>query len=215
VFARWRAASDCGRVLTEAGGRLVYEADVSINGGDGRLAVFGFERHPEPVVDDLEKAFGAPFRRAGADSATARIESAGREIRLIAVALEDPNRTLVFALDQGAAEARRSRSAASFPDLDGVPPYPGAEPDTVMVNRETQTTLVIAETGAGPDAVRAFYDSALRAAGWNPAFPDTAGPGDRMAVYARGPRVCCVFAAQVAGSPRTQITVLHKKLAVK
>jgi len=211
VFSRWRAARHSNRAVTALGGRLAYEADVTINGGRGHLAVFSFARPRQSVAKDLERAFKTSFASAGGRGATATVNSEGLVIKLIAFSPEDLGQTLLFKLAQTDRDHRQSLSAdrLSFPA--GIPSSPDVEINTVMVNKETGTTLVTANTGSQPAALRVFYDAAMRSAGWRKAAPGTRSNDEvqSMTVYVRGPEVCCVLSGE--GS----MTLLHKRHGTK
>jgi len=208
VFWRW-GTSDRGRaVLEAAGGKLAYEADVMLNGGDGRLSVYGFEHSFAQVKTALARAFDEDaFRRRHGSMVLARIPGDRGASTLLLI--RTPTGAAAFAFEPVAdAKQRRPEHVA------GIPPYPGAEPVFSAEDKHASFAFGLAHTAAAPGDVSVFYMRRLRAEGWLP-VPVATGPvGERpgMLMFRKQRAVCTVYAARPERRQPTRIAVMHKRL---
>lgn len=213
VFWRAPGRSHARRAIETLGGRLAYETDVTVSGGEGQLAVFHFDDAIDRVVPGLASAFDLPRTRPVARSMwRASFPSKDTTITLMALDLPDADRVIVLAFERtGAQEATpRKRPAA-------LPAFPGAEPLFFSRDHRAGMDFGVSWTAVTPAAVQEFYASQLRADGWSAALPapSRAAAGRRsLEMYLRGDEICCV---QALGDENgaTTISLLYKSRGVK
>jgi hypothetical protein len=214
VFIRWNAASRSTQTMETLGGKLVYEAAVTVNGGDGQVTVFGFDKAIGKIVTELAKTFGIEKSDFGGGTmAILSVDSDDRAIRLVAADLNGDNRTLVFKFEQSVADAKVSAARPTRHLMKAVPSYPGSSPQFYAKDNNTGMSVEMSSAPAQESSIREFYDSSLTGSGWTSALP---GLNGGLAVFKKGAEICCVLVAaddNVSGGSR--ITVLHKPLEMK
>lgn len=212
VFSRWKAAAQPSRALELGGGATAYRAPVEVNGVRADLEILHFH---EPV-DRLRRRISrlAPVTEAPAGRAPASLtafERAGRSYRLLAVPSANPDESLLFLIDAPAAQ-HASRPACTLSH--DIPAPPGSEPLFTARDRRTGFDLWLSSTPARPADIRAFFDAALPARGWQP-LPAAGRPaplGD-CAVFLREDALCLVYVhADAAGESR--IVILRKAQSI-
>jgi hypothetical protein len=214
VFDRWRAGSQSTRTLEALGGRVAYETEVRSNGGAGRMTVLRFDRGPDAVAADIERAFAVRWPEGGdAAARLVTVRDSGQVIRLLLAPAADPGRAVLFQYAQSEAQFRESGQAPPPAPVAGIPAFPGATAVSSLRNEGTGTTLAVWDADAAPAAVQEFYAGTLRAAGWRAATPGRDDAG--LAVFVRGPEICCVgVSAGRAGGP-CRISLLHRRQGLK
>jgi hypothetical protein len=213
VFMRWNAASQGAQAMEKLGGKLTYDAAMTVNGGRGRLMVFSFDGALAETTRRLSGAFG--IDKFNGDSETMAIGSAtsgDNVIKLIALSPGSETQTLVFMFEQSSADAKASGDVPQRHYMEVVSPYPGSDPVFYAKDDNTGMSLEISTTAAGAGDARAFFDSSLAGAGWKPAMPEQ---NSGFAVFQRGSEVSCVLIAADETTGRNRITVLHKPLEIK
>jgi hypothetical protein len=213
VFLRWNAASQAAQTIEKLGGKLAYEATMTVNGGRGRVMVFGFERAMDQATRDISAAFGMEkFRGESGTMAMGSVNSADNVIKLIAFSPGSELRTLVFMFEQSSSDAKASGDVPQRHYMEVVGPYPGSDPVFYAKNDDTGMSMEISTTAGGAGEARAFFDSSLAGAGWSSPMPAQKGG---LAVFTRGSEVCCVLVSADETGGRNRITVLHKPLEIK
>ena len=140
------------------------------------------------------------------------LETPSGILRLVAIVSSDVTRTLVFALQQSHAEAKRSQEGPPTSAGRDVPAFPGSQTVFTAADRRAKAELLVASTRAAPHAVRRFYHDHLTTSGWMPALPT--GEGHIAGgVYLRDRTICYVQAT--AQATETHIAVLCKELSTK
>jgi len=213
VFWRRPGRSHARRTIETLGGRLAYQADVTVNGGDGQLAVFYFDETIDRVVPGLASAFDLPRARPNARSMwRATFPAKDTTIALLVIDLPESDRVIVFAFEQ--KDAGPATTPENTPML---PAYPAAEPLFSSRDHRAGMSLGVSRTGAPPSAVHEFYASQLAADGWLVAIParTRAAAGRRsIDIYLRGDEICCVQALREEDATTT-ISLLYKSRGVK
>jgi hypothetical protein len=213
VFLRWNAASQAAQTMEKLGGKLGYEATMTVNGGRGRVMVFGFERAMAQTTRDISAAFG--MEKFGGESGTmamGSVTSGDNVTKLIAFSPGSELRTLVFMFEQSSADAKVSGAVPQHHFMEVVTPYPGSDPVFYAKNDETGLSMEISTTAGGAAEACAFFGSSLAGAGWSSPMP---GQNGGLAVFTRGSEVCCVLVSADETGGRNRITVLHKPLEIK
>lgn len=220
VFMFWNSAAHSTRTLRDLGGEIAYESTVSINGGNADFSLFSFDLAPSELLPQLQRAFGIRrFGHAGRSTAIAAFRSGNTMIRLIALQLNDPHRTLVFKIEQAGNEFETSNIRPTGHLLTAVPHFPGSEPEFHVKDENTDSSLAISRSGSPPEIVRDFFSSRLLASGWTSALGPTDGIREllrdqSMALYIKRHHVCCVMVLP-AGTGTSRITLLHKTQGMK
>jgi hypothetical protein len=211
VFMRWTSASRSTEAIETLGCKIVYEAAITVNGGEGQITVFGFDKAIGETVVELAKTFGiAKYKFSGGTMAMLSAESDDRVIKLIAVDIGGDNRTLLFKIEQSASDAKLSGAGPTEHLMKAVPFYPDSAPLFYAKNNDTGMSLEISSARVAETSVREFYDSSLSGAGWTSAMP---GMNSGLAVFHKGSEICCVLVAADDDAPgSSKITVLHKPL---
>jgi hypothetical protein len=222
IFNRWKGSSDSARALESAGGKLAYEADISLNGGDGHLKIFGFQSHLHDLVKELNRFFGDAIAKPRGSMSQTIIRDKNKVLRLLIVDLGDQGQTMVFAMEQSQADFKISSSAPAEHLLRAIPPYPGSNPVFHAEDKNTDMSLAVSSTQAEPETVKGYYDEQLHQKGWltaNEAFrPKRAGKPSQplqlrgFNLYVRGGEICMILASPGDRLGTTSISVLHKQM---
>lgn len=202
-----RIGNRAERVLEQAGGRSVYQTDVSINGQPASLTLLGFDRSPGEVGPQLAQRLGLPVPSAGeADGAHLTGVRKTRALNVILLPGSRPDTTLAMLVDQRAANASRAADQdMRWPDL----PHPvDAMPTFTAVNAATRTTLAVANAAAAPEALHAEMLTRLQADGWQPAAPRARNGS--LALYNRGGAMLLVYTQSAPENNQTRITLLQR-----
>ncbi len=227
VFRRWRGAARPAHTLETLGGSIAYEADVAVNNGTGRLAVYSFDKPIRAVFRDLRSVFAPEtLTYNGGSMGFATLDAEGKHIRLVVIHLPDHRRTLALAVEMDAAMRHESRRPPDRHRLAELPEYPGSVPVFFARDRRGGLAMAIASVQAEPAHVQRHYQSLLTQAGWTqlaPA-PETATRRDTasLVLFAQARRdnplaqnICAVFAEPAPNTPgQTRLTLLHKQPGV-
>ena len=197
-------------------GKIIYQAEVNVNGGRGELRVVDASRDLDGTVELLRRSAGSDARLDSLlhfqGMALGLVSGRGRVLRAVALSIPPADRCVLFLLEQSESDARLSAKPPAGHLLTDVPAYAGSTPLSYLRNDDTHTAVETSSAGsASPEAVLDFYDSAMPLDGWTPAFPRSRSAAGNTAVFLKG-RDICVIMAQPAGAPgESRITVLHKK----
>lgn len=217
VFARWSTTSHSTEAIERTGGRVSYDAAMTLNGGNGQLTVFGFDKPIAATVRELARLFHIEnFTYDGGTMAAATVTQDDRILKLIAVTLDNENKTTLFKFEQSVSEAKASGEHPARHFMDIVPPYPGSEPVFYARDNNTGMGMELSSAQGEPATIKSFYNSSLAGSGWKSVVPGGSASSD-LAVFVKGAEVCCVFVSSAgADTPgRSRITVLHKPLEMK
>lgn len=215
VFMRLGPAERIIESLREAGGTAVYESDVTINGGHGRLTVTGFAQSAHDVARILSRAAGVNTSALTAGGVlNATLEDGGGVVRLLAFHLAPQGRTLVVTIAQSASDYRQSQAHPARAPTGAVPPYPDSAPRLAVSDEKIGISLSVSDTTAAPETVHAAMAAQLKRDGWTPALPDS--PAERpLRIYRRRAELCCVHVAPAPGTGGNVITLLHKQQGIE
>ncbi len=216
VFRLWRTAAQSTRAMEAAGGKILYEAPITINEGKGHLALFSFESAAEDVVRTLRRVFlldSLAFAGGslGLASVSAKEEN---QIRLLLVHLPGESHTLVFKVEQSREEAERSARPPSRHLFQALPGYEPSEPRFFVTDESRGFTLQVASTQDPPASVLNFYRNRLPDLDWVPVLAGpspwpTVPPSSSLLLFVRGSELSGVFSDSASG--KTRITLFHKR----
>lgn len=210
VFQRSGAAGgDSAGTLRSAGGRIVYQAPVTVNGGRGDLTVFDFGSGADSVAAKLARLFSLETPRTGEGGLnilTAR--SGGKVLRLLVLSFQAPARAVVMAIEQTDADFAASSAPPSPSLLKDLPAFPGSTPLFYAADEKRGTRLAVSAAASDPATILAHVSSQLSADGWTAFLPAPAASG--LKLFVRDRQACCVMAA-ADGAGRSRITVLHNR----
>lgn len=197
------------------GGRLAYEADVTINGGNGRLTVAGFSAGMPDVIRQLRHTFNTPdlpMGSSGVIQATMRYD--GDVTRLMVFHLGTASKTIAIAIEQSEDEYDTSKRPPERHLQKDMPALPASTPRFFIRDHEALMSLAVADTQASKRTAVAYFETALTRDGWQAAVPES--PGTQMRVFLRGHEVCCVYVAPGSSlASQNTIAVLHKQQRVE
>ncbi|MGQ9662157.1 MAG: hypothetical protein ACUVWX_07450 [Kiritimatiellia bacterium] len=221
VFYRWKSGHQSTRALLDVGGRLAYQADVTLNGGEGRLTVISFDKPFEEILALLKQLFGtASFTSSGDSMALGTFLDERVGLRLLVISPGDTVQTLVLKLEQSPKEFQASMRRPSRHMLAAVPECPGGEPLFFCTDHNTGTSLAVARVSNESETVRRLYEAELLRSGWKKvlAGSDKSNPlslafshGPAASIFLRGQEVCCVYLESTGSDVESRITILHRK----
>ncbi len=191
-------------------GRVLYEAEVRVDGRPAHVSVLNAPGSPEEWGSRIRAFAGGRSLRyaSGSSIGFADLREGGHTLRMLKLP----------AGKEGVAVAISTRATAGKPDRDegglaeGLPVYREATIRRVMRNEDTRTTMQISGTTDSPAAALAFYRAALARDGWRPVAPlprGTAGAG--LAGFSRGADLCWILCRRAESGGETRITLLHKR----
>ena len=213
VFLRQHAVARSVEAVQTIGGKVVYQASVSINGCPGRMTVFALDMSPADASRRIAAAFGASaFAAGGINAGAFDVIHEERRLRFILLSFE-PGSTLAVMVEQAATEAAR---ADAQPVERPSPPwrYPQSRPIFSCRNDDTGCSLYVWTAQAAPSEVREHAARALLSSGWSPALSGANGstvPAGLL-VLVKKQAVCCVSAEPAARPGETRITLLHRNV---
>ena len=199
----------------QPGWNRVYEADVRINGGAGRMEVLGVDHSSRDTRTVLEQAYrraGLQVFLLGPDAlAWGAAFDTDRVIRLLVIATGAERACLVFRLEQSRDDFLRSVARPTEHRLRAVPPLAGSFPRLFAADDRAGTEVEISETNQSPGQAATELHLRMLADGWAALTPHDARAGVPPGLlYARGDRLALVQAA-VGTSGRTTVTRLVKR----
>ena len=213
VFLRWEGRSDVVGNLKRLGGRVSYETQIRINGGDGRLTVVSFDDALDTAAPRIRQTLSLPNSANGnANGALHILREKAVTIRLLLLRMEEAGRTLAIAIEQSNADFEASQAAPSRHQMKALPPYPGSQPIFFAEDSDTRLRVAVSETIAQAETVHSFYDQELRAKGWIPSMPNAPGIDLPLPLYVRRSELCCVAVTPTQSASLQRITLLHKEL---
>lgn len=226
VYKASTAAEHAVEILQSAGGTLAYETSITLNQGRGRVSVVAFENDIQKVVFRLSGLFqGATVRYGGGSMALLTLTTENRVLRMVVLQPPGQSATIVFSVNQSAAEHAKSKTPPEGIPVDGVPLFPGASLTFLASQDNSRATVAVATAAAGSGDVRRFYRSHMAREGWIRVGTATSSASEvavegflqrvSMAVFLKPRRVCCVFARSGSSAGSTSITVLHKEYGLK
>jgi hypothetical protein len=212
VFVRWGGAAPIVRTLQAMGAVAAYEADMMINGGRGHCTVLDMERPIGEVVDEIRRALPqADVRYGGRSLATASLRTASQGLRLIVAEIDRPAQTIVFHIEQSAAEFDAASRLPGPDVLKDVPSLPGSRLEFFSRDEETGLSLAVSTCPAPAARARRDLGEKLKMEGWAPIV----GASSDTDVYIKPQFLCCVRVDPTVSVSGARITVLHKPLGVK
>lgn len=210
----WRRSSLNPVIMADRlGWRVLYSADLLVNGGRGRLNVLEANDLTPRVAARLQSWFkhskaGVNFS-GGAGMMTGVAKGRGCLQRFLLLSLEKSGTTLVFVLEQDEGEYKKSLSAPEISMVGDLPEYPGGLPELLVENRETRTILRVSRVESTVDAVGGFYRQALEDRGYRSLLPAVTGG---FLAYGRGGAIYCVLARDAAPASGCAVALLYKQL---
>lgn len=206
VFQRWSGKEQWQHGLEASGAHRAYDAPVTVNGRNARIAAFRFNRPIEDVLPRLREVFpSARIAWRGGRMALFLLHFSEHRLHMLVLELSGGNAMALALLEDvtATAEAR----VRTYP-----PPYPGSLTGFSFENHERAFQMTVSQTASSPVDVLSYYDTLLTNDGWQRPFPANmpSAVARAHALYFRGNRLCFVHASG-DGSGTTSITLLHKK----
>lgn len=218
VYRRWGSSAQGDGAIKGAGGKTVYEADMTINSGKGHVTVYSFKLSIGEVVASLRRIFGADnLTYEGGTMGKALILSKSTATRLIVFGLGTGRSTIVVRLEQSVSEFKRSSKPPLKLPVKSLPSYPGSELLFFAKDEKTSTSFAVSTAPSNVSSARSFLTSRLVASGWKPTIPAKSDnmPAPGMTVYLKNREVCCLFVSSSSRPGESRITLLHKRSKIK
>jgi len=219
VYLRWGAAARSRAAIEHAGGKVAYDAAVTVNGGDGHLTVFSFGFPIGQTLQFLKRAFpSGRFEHKGGNMATGHVQAHGHVLKLILVQPSGVGQTVVMNFEQTEREHKATQRAPAMHRMKNISPFPGSQPTFYAHNEDTDVALETSTTPSDAREVQEFYHGELTRTGWHPALgPNAPLPHgqDGMTTYVKGGRLCVVHVMRAANANESRIMVLHKRHGVR
>jgi hypothetical protein len=192
VYLRWGAAGNIRRYVKGLGGKLAYEADLTVNGKNAGISVYG--------LPESNRSWGNSVRSISYNLGDTFASLTGVTLS---------GTPLLFHYQRQISEGRRQVSLFSLPR------FPQSTEAFYVHDENADMHISVSRSHAEPSQVRNFYRGEMRAAGWHiPLSPNDASP-EGMTVFIREQEVACVAIEQVDNRTETRITLLHKRLHIK
>jgi hypothetical protein len=168
VFRRWGGANDGIAAVGQLGGKKLYESSVTINGGKGNLAVFGFDKPASEVCALLGSAFkNNNLKAKGNSGAIVHIPTSDGILKLVILEpLVEKGQTVVFAIEQSNSDSEISQKQPTSRLLDILSDYPDARLVFSGKIDQSRTTVEILSVSGNPESVKVRASSYMHSAGW-------------------------------------------------
>lgn len=219
VFLRWGATGNPQSFINSQGGTHAYSADITLNGGAGIMSVYSLPDNISSVAEKLKKSMKFDeWTWNGGSMAMGKTSADGRKYNLLITSFNWSAQTLVYIIEQTAAEAELSSKPPLKHMLREIPPYPGSIPEFFMKDANTSTELAVASTSADKTDVYDFYNLSLRSTGWSPSFPtskESSPDHQSLMMYMKGSAICCLYVNDSGSKGSNRITLLHKQQKIK
>ncbi len=192
VFLRWGAAKHLARFVAGIGGKLAYSADLSVNGADANIAVYGLPEAHRPW---------------GNSARSISYKQDNQKTTLTGLHLSGNSLLLQYQRQDTKAAAPKHRSS--------LPRFPQSKQVFYAHDETADMSVSISRSRAAPAQVRNYYEGSMQAAGWHLPAVSKATPPAGMTMFIRKQEVACIGIEQLPQHRETRITLLHKKLRIK
>jgi hypothetical protein len=213
VFTLRKGRNDTVGTLARLGGRVAYNADITINGGSGHLSVIGFKDPLNNTIPNICRTLNIPTDSSNIpdqidpNTFLYILKSQTKTLRLILINLPEKQSLLAIAIEQTNTEYEKSSHPPNQHQLKAIPAYPDSSPEFYAENNETKLAIAVSSTSAPAEAISSFYHITLKSDGWKPYLSDANGSISKMTIYQRNSEICCILATS-----SQKLILLHKQL---
>lgn len=191
VYLRWGVADNIARFVAGIGGKLAYQADMTVNGRAASISVYGLPASSRAWANSVRSI---SFNARGAFTS------------LTGLTVSDS--PLLFQYQRRTEGARQET-----PFL--LPHFPQSSQTFSAHDKQADMSINILRAHAAPAQVREFYRGSMQADGWHMPLAANETLPEGMIVFIREQEVACIGIEQVNQNTETRITLLHKILNIK
>jgi hypothetical protein len=215
VYWRIGFADQSSDLTLLLGGQTIYQTNVKINSGSGRLCVSAIPGSYSAAKRVLSRwgdsQAGNARAHFGSQAGSGEFIAGGQSTRWLLLA-QEPNDPLLLIVFQTSADEMRCITATPESRLlKDVPVYPGSILLHAQENAASRTTLEVYLTEGSLADIRRFYTDTLLHDGWTALPGLSAAPSGAVPLFMKGNRICTV-AVSTTPLGRRSITLLHKAL---
>ncbi len=198
-------------------GKRLYKTLMRINGGQADVSVVSLREGLDDLRRRVLSSQGDSVRfEAGETLGLGEITGMGKKVRLLAlVPGGNPATGVMVVTEQAQAETAAGRSRVLNHELKELPAPSGSRVTGYMKNEDTRVGWETLIAPAQIADVVAYYETALKQAGWTSVMPSRPGAGDGIFFFMRGADICCVQVKRADSDGETRVALLHKQGALK
>lgn len=191
----------------KAGGREVYSSGITVNGGKGKMSVYGFDETSAAVGRALSASLDIPdLARASADNGTVVFDKPEGNGRIVLVP-GNAETSLAFEIGLPEKTGGDAPAKAEWPWNDvGMPP--GAV-ISFSASAASGFSMASGTSNADPASAVSAIDSSLKTSGWTSSTP--AASALSSALFSKGTEIL-VRTAVPDGTGGSKIAVFRRKL---
>lgn len=216
-WSRWLTQSSSA-LETIGHWRQIYASPVTINGARATLSIYGSDEPLELATTRLKESFRPAKENCfiANERSVWMIGTAPNQIlRLLALAMPEADKSLIFALSQPRSEFLKSLAAPPESDGFGHALLPGSRLETIIKNEETGTVLETRMVDSVPELVINEIAGKLSRKGWKNLYPagnehDAKGS---FLVFQRAEALCTVMVGPALCENKSCVTILIKEIA--
>jgi hypothetical protein len=203
--------------VAEEFGKRLYQTLMRINGGQVEVSVVSFRQGLDDLRRRVLSSQGDTLRfEAGETLGLGEITGRGRKVRLVAlVPGGNPDSGVMVVTEQAQADREAGRKLVLKHELNELPVPSGSQVTGYMKNEDTRVAWETLSAPASVSGVVAYYQAALKQAGWKSVMPSRAPDGGGVFCFMRGADICCVQVKRADSDGETQVALLHKQGALK
>lgn len=198
--------------------RMIYQAAMTVNGGRASISVYGCDEPMPAALAWLKKNCGAikeNYFMAGEKAAWLLSTADGRITRLLALALPDAEKSVVFVLAQSPVEFSKSTLPPSASTVPGHLLLPASRLETIIQNEETGAALETRLADGAPAAILNEISDKLARDGWQTIYPAGNDNASRPSflIFQRRNALCTVMTGPALCESKSCVTILTKEIA--
>lgn len=203
--------------VAEEFGKRLYQTLMRINGGQAEVSVVSFREGMDDLRRRVLSSQGGSVRfEAGETMGLGEITGMGKKVRVLAlVPGGNPAAGVMVVTEQAQAENGTGRPLVLKHNLKELPAPSGSQVTGYMKNEDTRVGWETLIAPAPVADVVAYYETALKQAGWKSIMPSRAPDSGGVFCFMRGADICCVQVKRADLDGETQVALLHKQGALK
>ena len=221
VFWKQRADASARIAQLATGGNSIFQSNVRINDGHGKLDVIGCNTHLSSVMRQLRNCYASTTKltdfHENKSMGFGIIQSKGIVCRILVLGLGPPEQTIVFNVSQSLSEYEKSLHSKKKSHLDKIPEYPGSIVKSFMSIEQTKSDVQVSTAHGSLSRIYFFFQSSFLQNGWKQILSknesNTGYSG--ITVYKKGFEICCLLIQALDRGQENMITLLHKRLSVE
>jgi|GEM_PF-2447138 len=199
---------------TTAGWQKIYRCSVLINSSRAELSVYGCDEPPDTALARLKHAFPQEIVQEQ-NTGWMTINTGDKILRLLAPAMPEAEKCVIFALEQTPDEYSKSLKPLRQSAIFGPHSFPGGELSCTLKNEADGTILETMYFNSSPEKVAGQITSKLSGSGWRQILPPKNhdnGEGHSFLIFKNSSALCTVMIAPALRENRTCVTFTQKEI---